>query len=130
VERNLRISLIEEDAEAEDIARLTGYLREELLQLDVDDVTAVPGRELPPGARAAGITEIGELLVALGGSVNALSQVVTVMRAWLGRSHDSNPSLRLEIDGDAIEVSKATDEQVTDAFRIFVEQHSSAGARQ
>jgi hypothetical protein len=129
VERNLRVSLIEEGAEAEDVARQTGYLREELLQLDVDDVTAVPARDIPPGARAVGIAEIGQLVVALGGSATALSQVVTVMRSWLGRFHDSSPSLRLEIDGDAIEVSKATDEQVTDAFRVFVERHSAAGAQ-
>lgn len=50
MEENLHIALTEEGAEAEDVARLTGYLREELLQLEVDDVTTVPGGDVPPGA--------------------------------------------------------------------------------
>lgn len=129
MDRTLHILLTEEGAEAEDVARLTGYLRDELLELDVDDVTALPGGEAPPGARAVDIAQIGALMVALGSSANALSQVVTAVRSWLGRFHENRPSLRLEMDGDAIEVSTATDEQVTEAFRVFMQRHSAAEAR-
>ncbi|MFD3497021.1 hypothetical protein ACFWWT_05930 [Streptomyces sp. NPDC058676] len=124
----LMILLSEEGAEAERVAELTGYLREELLQLDVDDVTAVPGEAIPPGARAVDVAQIGSLLVALGGSATALTQVVTVVRGWLGRCHDARPSLRLQLDDDVLEVSKATDEQVAEAFEVFVRRHATAGA--
>lgn len=67
--------------------------------------------------------------MALGSSANALNQVVTAIRAWLGRFHESRPSLRLEMGGDAIEVSRATDEQVAEALRMFTARHSVAGAR-
>lgn len=129
MEKQLLILLSEEEAEPERVAELTGYLREELLELDVDDVTAVPGGEVPPGARAVDIAQIGALMVALGSSATALNQVVTVVRSWLGRFHDTRPSLRLELDGDVIEVSEATDDQVREAFGMFVRRHSTAEAQ-
>lgn len=129
VEKELLILLSEEGAEAERVAELTGYLREELLDLDVEDVRALPGGEAPPGARAVDVAEIGSLLVGLGSSATALSQVVTVIRSWLGRCHDTRPSLRLQMDDDVLEVSEATGEQVAKAFEIFVQRHSTAGVQ-
>src|SRR5258707_13295584 len=41
----LRLHLSEEDADVERLAMLVGYLRSELLQLDVEDVTWLPGGE-------------------------------------------------------------------------------------
>ncbi|QIJ62002.1 hypothetical protein [Streptomyces sp. JB150] len=127
VSDQLLILLSEEGAEAERVAELTGYLREELLDLDVDDVTPVPAGEVPLGARAVDVTQVGSLLVALGGSATALHQVITVLRSWLSRSRDTRPSLRLQMDDDVIEVSKATDTQVAEAFTLFVQRHSTAG---
>ncbi|MFJ1967255.1 hypothetical protein ACIO93_01140 [Streptomyces sp. NPDC087903] len=107
------------------MADLTRYLREELLQLDVEDVTTVPGEEVPAGARAVDVTQIGSLLVALGGSAAALNQVVTVLREWLGRRHHTRPSVRLTLDEDVLDISEASDEQVARAFDLFVQRHST-----
>ncbi|MFF7733336.1 hypothetical protein [Streptomyces sp. NPDC007984] len=128
MENELHILLTEEDAEAEHVAELTGHLREELLDLDVDDVIPLPGGPAPPGTRAVDVTQIGALLVTLGSSATALNQVVTVIRSWLGRRQDTHPSLHLRMGDDVLEVSEATDEQVTEAFKLFVERHSRAGA--
>jgi hypothetical protein len=128
VENNLQILLTEEDAEAERVAELTGYLREELLDLEVENVTALSGGEVPPGARAVDVTQIGALLVTLGSSAAALNQVMTVIRSWLGRRHDTHPSLRVQMGDDVLEMSEATDDQVAEAFKIFVQRHSTAGA--
>ncbi|MFI7015353.1 hypothetical protein [Streptomyces sp. NPDC050164] len=128
MENKLQILLTEEDAEAERVAELTGYLREELLDLDVDDVTALTCGEAPPGARAVDVTAIGALLVSLGSSATALSQVLTVIRSWMGRRHDTHPSLHLRLGDDVLEVSEATDDQVAEAFNIFLQRHSTAGA--
>ncbi|KOX06540.1 hypothetical protein ADK65_00735 [Streptomyces sp. NRRL B-1140] len=124
----MHILLTEEDAEAERVAELTGCLREELLDLDVDDVTRLPGGEPPPGARAVDVTQIGALLVTLGSSATALNQVANVIRSWMGRRHDTRPSLRLQMGEDVLEVSEATDDQVAEALEIFVARHSPAGA--
>ena len=48
----LRLHLSEEGADDERLAVLTGYLRGELLQLDVENVTALPAGKPPPGSRA------------------------------------------------------------------------------
>ncbi|MGA5899108.1 hypothetical protein [Streptomyces venetus] len=128
MENELTILLSEEDADAERVAELTGYLREELLDVEVDDVSALPAGEVPAGARAVDVTQVGALLVALGSSATALNQVVTVIRSWLHRTHDTRPSLHLEMDGDVLEVSEASDEQVEEAFKAFVQRHATAGA--
>ena len=42
----LRLQLAEEGADEERLDELTGFLRQELLQLDVDDVTALPAGDI------------------------------------------------------------------------------------
>ena len=82
-EVSLRIS--EEDADAERLAALSGYLRAELLQLDVEDVVPQRAGDAPPGARAVDITAAGALVVALGQSAEGLRSVVSAIPGWLGR---------------------------------------------
>jgi len=60
MDRELRLHLSEEDADAERLAVLTGYLRAELLRLDVvEEVSALPGGEPPSGAAVGGIGDQG-----------------------------------------------------------------------
>ncbi|MGK5729459.1 hypothetical protein [Streptomyces sp. URMC 124] len=129
VENELQILLSEEGADAEHIEKLTGYLRRELLRLDVDDVTSLPAAaEVPPGARAVDVAQVGALLVNLGAAAGALQQVVGVVQGWWGRCRESRPSLRLTFDDDVLELSEATPEQVTEAFDLFVRRHTPHGA--
>ena len=65
VHGELRLQLSEEGADAVRLAELTGYLRAELLQLDVEDVTAMQAGEPPPGARVVGVAAVGGLLRSL-----------------------------------------------------------------
>ncbi|MEU5634670.1 hypothetical protein ACIA8I_35235 [Streptomyces rishiriensis] len=129
MEKTLQILVAEDGADVEDIAELTGYLREELLRLDVDDVTSVPGEEPPPGARVVEVAAIGALLVTLGSTVTGLRQVLDAIREWRGRCRESRPSLHLSLDDDVLEISEATDEQVARAFDMFLQRHSTAGAQ-
>ena len=101
------ICLSAEEAEPERVEQLTGYLREELLALG-----AVDAGETPPGARCVDVALVGSLLVGLGKSLTGLSQVVTVLRDWVGRFGNNRPALTLTLDGDTLEISAATDEQV------------------
>ncbi|MEU0661715.1 hypothetical protein [Streptomyces lavendulocolor] len=104
---------------------MTGQLRRELAALDAaEDVRAAPAGEAPPGTRAFDVVEIGALLVTLGQSATALRQVAGVLHGWWSRFHDSRPSLRLSMDGDVLELSEATPDQVTDALRTFIDKHS------
>ncbi|MBV7694530.1 hypothetical protein [Streptomyces sp. TRM70350] len=129
MENQLQILLSEEGAEAEHVARLTGYLREELLQLDLADVTAVPGPPVPPGARAEETALIGALMVNLGTGASGLSEVLNVVREWWGRCHGRHPSLRLTLGDDVLVISGATDEEVGEAFDLFLRRHSTVGTQ-
>ncbi|WP_405720538.1 hypothetical protein OG607_08120 [Streptomyces sp. NBC_01537] len=126
MEDRLQIHLSDDGSDPARLDLLTGYLRQELLQLDVEDVSAVPAGEAPPGARSLGVVEIGGLLVTLGSSVTALREVVSVLQSWWSRCRESRPSLRLTLDGDVLEISEASQGQVTDAFELFVHRHATA----
>ena len=85
----VRVRLSEDGADAERLASLTGFLRQDLLQLDVQDVTALRAGEPPPGARAIDVAAVGGLLVSLSGSAEALRAVVAAVRKWLTRGRES-----------------------------------------
>ncbi len=72
----LRVELSEDGADAERVGTLTSFLRRELLQLDVEDVTTLRAGESPPGARAFDLTAANELLVFLGPTAEGLRAVV------------------------------------------------------
>src|SRR5262245_32392801 len=105
--KKLYIQLTEEGADADRLARLTGRLRRELLQLDVDDVTALQARDPLPGPRVFHMATVGALTLALE-SAEGLRSVVSVVRAWLRRGKGTHRTVRLELDSDALELSQAS----------------------
>jgi hypothetical protein len=124
----LRLQLSEEGADAERLDVLTHSLRHELLQLDVEDVTAQRAGAPPPGARGGlDAAQVGGLLVALGNDVQGLSAVIAAIRAWLARHRGAHRRVRLEIAGDVLELSSATMADQDRLIGLFVDRHA-AGA--
>jgi hypothetical protein len=126
MDRELRLQISEEGADAERLAALAGYLRAELLQLDVADVTAPRVGEPPAGARAGGVSVVGALLVALGQSAEGLQSVVSVIGHWLGRGGGSRRTVRLELGGDVLELSQASAGDQARLIELFVSKHTAA----
>jgi hypothetical protein len=124
VDGELRLQLAEEGADAERLAALTGYLRGELLQLDVDDVTALQAGEPPPGSRGFDVATVGALLIALGQSAEGLRSVVAAIRDWLRRGEGTQRTVRLELDGDALELSQASTADQAQLIELFVARHT------
>jgi hypothetical protein len=125
MDRELRLQIAEEGADDERLAQLTGYLRAELLPLDVDEVTSPQAGDAPPGSRAVGIAAVGALLVALSQSADSLTSVVTAIRSWLKRGDSGVRSVRLEIDGDALELSRVTQAEQDRLVELFINRHSA-----
>ncbi|MFD0269468.1 hypothetical protein ACFVGY_23295 [Streptomyces sp. NPDC127106] len=123
---SLQIFLFEEEVAAEHLARMAGALRQDLLQLEVDDVTTVSRADPPDGARGV-VAEVGALLVALGPSATLLREVVGAVMDWRQRSR-SRPTIRLELDGDVLEISEASADHLEAAVRVFVNRHSAREA--
>jgi hypothetical protein len=122
----LRLQLSEEGADAERIDSLTGFLRQELLQLDVDDVTALRAAAPPPGARAFDVLAVGGLLVSLGRSAEGLRGVVSAIRRWLARGSGTRRTVRMEIEGDVLELSEASAADQERLIGLFISRHVSA----
>lgn len=124
----VRLELAEDGADAERLEEVTGFLRRELLQLDVADVAAVPAGEPPPGSRAFDVLAIGALLVTLGKSAEGLRSVVDAVRHWLTRGGGVRRTVKLEIGGDVLELSEASTADQQRLIDMFVSRHAAADA--
>lgn len=124
--QELRVRLDEDGADDERLDTLAGYLREELVQLDVEDVTALRTGEPPAGARAIDLVAAGGLLVSLGQSAERLRAVVAAIRGWLGRAGGAQRTVRLEIGGDSLELSGASDADQQRLIDLFISRHADA----
>jgi hypothetical protein len=125
MDAELRLQISEEEADAARLAEVTGYLRAELLQLDVENVTTPQSGDVPPGARVVGIAAVGTLLVALGQSVDGLRSVVSAIRDGLRRGEGTQRTVRLELDGDALELSQASAADQERLIELFVARHAT-----
>ena len=121
----LRLQISEEAADADRLAEVTGYLRAELLQLDVENVTTPQSGDVPPGARVVSVAAVGTLLVAMGQSVDGLRSVVSAIRDWLRRGEGTQRTVRLELDGDALELSQASAADQARLIELFVARHAT-----
>jgi hypothetical protein len=121
----VRVQLSEDGADAERLASLTGFLRRELLQLDVQDVSALQAGEPPPHARAFDAAAVGGLLVSLSSSAEGLRAVVSAVRQWLTRGEGVRRTVRLEIGGDALELSEVSAADQDRLIDLFVRRHAA-----
>ena len=104
----LGLQLSEDGADAERVAVLARYLRAELLRLDVEEVTAVGAGEPPSGTRGSEVSIVGGLLVTIGQAADSFRSVVLAVRDWLSRGERTGRVVRLELDGDVLELSQAS----------------------
>ena len=120
----LQIEIFDPDADDEQLDTMTRSLREDLLALDVDKVSPVAtGGQAPPGSKGIDPAAIGAILVALKGSVELATQVVSAVRAWLHRGDKAKPAtqtLKLTMNGQTLELSAATGDQQDQLIDAFV----------
>lgn len=123
VTAQLRIDLAEDGADLERIDLMTRRLRAELRDLGAD-VTAPPAPgSAPDGTRGADLADIGSLLVNLKDAAIGLVPVVGAIRQWLSRGHDVKRTVRLQIDGDVLELSHASEADQARVIDAFVSRH-------
>ena len=130
-EESLRVQISEEGADPERVDALTGYLRAELLRLDVADVTGIAtGEPPPPGARGFDVSVVGGLLVTIGQSADSLHSVMLAIMDWLQRGGETGRWVRLELDGDKLEFSQASVADQERLIELFVSRHSAGNGGQ
>jgi hypothetical protein len=101
----------EQDADPLRLDDLSRALRAELLEVDATQ-TVVPLETgpAPEGTRGGLAAAAGALLVTVQPQLAAVVKIVSLVRAWLVRG-GGDKRIRLEVDGDVIELTGATTEQ-------------------
>jgi len=128
MDRGLRLQVAEEGADAARLEWLTGRLRADLLQLDVEEVIATRTGEMPSGARGSEAASVGALLVAFGQSAEGLRSVVSAIGDWLRRGQGTRRAVRLELNGDTLELSQASAADQDRLIELFVSAHADQRA--
>jgi hypothetical protein len=110
------------EADAEEVAEATLQLRHELLDLDVEAVELPPAGEPPPGTRAVEVAALGALVVTVAQSP-LIGPVVAAIRSWLAGSPQR--SIRLELDGDALELTGLSSKEQRQLVDEWLRRHES-----
>jgi hypothetical protein len=109
-------------ASVEELEELTAHLRRELLELDVHSVERVRTDEAPAGTRAVDMMALGALVVSLTNSPDLLKALVGTVQAWVARDQDR--SIKLELDGDTLEVTGLSSGEQQRLVEQWIARHS------
>ncbi|MBA2953403.1 hypothetical protein GON03_03690 [Nocardioides sp. MAH-18] len=114
-----------DDVRLDDLGRL---LRDELLQLpEATAVEALAAGEAPPGTRGALVAEAGALVVTAQPYAAAMLTIVGSVWRWLKRGDGAKRTIRLEVDGDVIELSGASTEVQEKLVEEWIARHAAEG---
>jgi Effector Associated Constant Component 1 len=92
---------LDSGADAEELDQQLRWLREELLELEVEAVNRVTGDTAPQGAKSPAADLTDTLIIAFSNSA-VLAALVGVLRTWLSRG--SGRKVKLQIGADRIEI--------------------------
>ncbi len=106
----------------EDRERLGRQLRNELRDLDVDEVSTVEGAAPPEGSKSGAAAALTEWLVTLSSGGGVFVTVIATIRDWLSRRGGAH-KVTVTIDGDTLELSDATPVERADLIETFVRRH-------
>ena len=108
--------------------QLTNALRTEILDLTVvEDVSRASAGPAPSGTRGMDVSAMGELVVAIPGTIEAARQVFGVLRGWLRRIRGSNQeALSVTINGSTLTFTP-TETQQEELFEAFLKEQFQEG---
>lgn len=114
------------DSDAQEQERLFRRLRSELSELDVDLVPApaLGSPHAPPGSKGADPVTIGAIIVAVSASGGVFTALIETVKDWLGR-HAARHKVTMTIDGDSIQLTRASVEDRRLLVEAFVRRHTS-----
>ncbi len=120
-ERVARLDLCIEtgpEADAEELAALAV----QLLELDIESAEPATVGPAPPGTRASEILIAGALTVMLAQSPGLLTAIVETMKSWVALSGER--SVKLELDGDVLEVNGITRSDQRELIQAWIDHHA------
>ncbi|MDQ3764257.1 MAG: hypothetical protein M3460_22570 [Actinomycetota bacterium] len=112
----------EPDADREELVALAVRLREWLLPVGVESVGFVAAGPAPSGTRSAGMFVADMLTVLFARFSELLVKLIDVVQSWLSSS--GARSVRLELDGDVLEVTGITRGDQRELIRTWIDRHT------
>ncbi len=119
----VHVEVGEAGSDDERLEELALRLREELLALEVESVQPAVAGEAPAGSRGGLAALAGVLTVSLQPTIATIGAVVGVVRDWLHRSGGQR-TVRIEIDGDTLELGGASAEVQQQLVDDWIARHS------
>jgi hypothetical protein len=107
--------------------RLARQLRAELAELDVESVAPAAGGTAPDGAKGSDAVTMGAIVVALSASGGVFTALIETLRDWLGRQSRRH-RISVTIDGDTIEMERASDGQQQALLDAYIRRHAGGQA--
>jgi hypothetical protein len=110
------------DTDGEELTRLTGQLRSQLLELDVERVDLVRGGQAPPGSKVADPITIGAIIITLAPTV--IQAVIGLVQSW----HRNHPvsSIKVTLGDDSLELGNVSPEQLEQLTKAFIARHPTS----
>jgi Effector Associated Constant Component 1 len=113
---------VDPEVDPERAERLVRRLRGELTELDVT-VSPVAAGPPPEGAKGTDQVTLGALVVAFSASGGVFTTLVGTVRDWLDRQSGRH-RVSMTIDGDTIELERASASERQQLLDAFVRRHS------
>jgi hypothetical protein len=113
------------ESDPEEIEELSRRLRADLLRLDVESVTPIPGPSAPKGAKAGDPVSWSTLMLTLGASGGLLTAVIGMLRDWLLRQ-PASAVIEVSIGGDSIKLERGSTEERQRLVEAFLDRHGRA----
>lgn len=125
----VQVFVTELDADPERLDSLTRLLLSDIRGVDDVDVSVATDGQAPDGARVVDPIVIGSLIVTLLTS-QGLPHLIEAIRGWLGRGVDEQTrSVKLQLDGDSLELTAATTDEQEKLVDLFVSRHHGLDPR-
>lgn len=110
------------EADAAELAELAAQLRDQLLELDIERADPVTVGPAPPGTRGGESVLAGALTVVLTLSSKLLTAVIATVQSWVAAM--GARSVKLEIDGDVLEVTGITRDDQRELIQAWIDRHT------
>ncbi|MBP2056371.1 hypothetical protein J2Z21_009389 [Streptomyces griseochromogenes] len=111
------------ELDPEPAERLTRQLRAEIAELDIESVGPAHAEAAPDGAKGTDAVTLGAVVVALSASSGVFTTLIETLRDWLSR-HSARHRISLTIDGDTIELERASAAERQELIDAYVRRHT------
>jgi Effector Associated Constant Component 1 len=110
------------ESDAREVEELTRRLRSELLRLDVESVSPLPGPPAPEGAKAGDAVAWSTLVLTLAASGGVVTTVISALRDWLVRQ-PAPAVIEVSIGGDSIRLEGSSTKERQRLIEAFLARH-------